>query len=97
MSYAIRFDPGAALQVQRERAWLYANRGRERADAFEAELDHWLDLLAEHPRMGNPIPHGRRHFFLMQSRFHMYYRVLDETQEILVLRLRHEKQRPLKL
>ncbi len=47
-----------ARQVQAERAWLYDHLGRDRADAFEAELAHALDLLEAHPEMGDARPAG---------------------------------------
>jgi plasmid stabilization system protein ParE len=96
MSYAIVTAPAFARQVQAQRAWLYNHRGRERADTFEAELRHALELLAEHPEMGNPVAGtDRRHWFLRRSRFHIYYRVRHEKKAIVLARLRHEKQRPI--
>jgi plasmid stabilization system protein ParE len=53
-------------------------------------------MLAECPEMGNALHEGVRHWFLRGSRFHVYYQALLETEEILVLRLRHEKQGPSK-
>jgi plasmid stabilization system protein ParE len=48
--------------------------------------------------MGNPSPdaENERHWFLRRSRFHVYYELLARTEEILVVRIRHEKQRSLK-
>jgi plasmid stabilization system protein ParE len=88
----------AARQVQRERAWLIEHRGRERADAFEEELRHALDLLAECPKIGDPSPRSprERHWFLLRSRYHVFYRLFEEAEVIRVVRLRHEKQGPLR-
>ena len=96
MTLPVSLSLAAARRVQRERAWLSNNVGLERADDFEHELRHALDLLGEHPQMGNPSPDNEdeRHWFLRRSRFHVYYRVYPD--EIRVVRLRHEKQRPLK-
>lgn len=45
--FRIIYEPAAALQVQRERVWLCNNRGRERADAFEDDLAHFLELATK--------------------------------------------------
>jgi plasmid stabilization system protein ParE len=39
---------------------------------------------------------GERAVFLQRSRFHVFYKVYEETNRIRVVRIRHEKQRPLK-
>ena len=89
-------DPVVARQIQRERVWLIDHRGRERADAFEDELRRALDLLADFPEMGPPSPWSadERRILLRQSRFHIYYRLYRQDEELWVVRLRHEKQRP---
>ena len=98
MSYAILFKKSAAQQIQQERAWLITNRGRSAADTFEDELAHALDLLEECPAMGAPSPwsEDERRVFLRGSRHHLYYRLYPEGERILIVRIRHEKQGPLK-
>jgi plasmid stabilization system protein ParE len=90
-------QPAFARQIQRERAWLHNHGGAQRADAFEAELRHALDLLAELPEMGDPSPRSEneRHWFLLKSRFHVFYRLFPDSGTIRVVRIRHERQRPL--
>jgi plasmid stabilization system protein ParE len=93
--YALTLDARAARQVQRERVWLIDNLSVERADAFEAELRHALELLAECPEMGAPSRWGKdeRAVFLRRSRFHVFYLVNHGRQEIRVTRIRHEARR----
>ncbi len=77
----ILFKQSAARQIQRERAWLMEHRGRERADDFEAELAHTLDLLEAFPAMGPPSRWSadERHVFLLRSRYHVFYRLHVEA------------------
>ena len=88
-------QPAVARQIQRERTWLHNHRGAERTDAFEAELRHALDLLVECPKMGDPSPRSEseRHWFLLKSRFHVFYRLFPESGAIRVVRIRHERPR----
>jgi plasmid stabilization system protein ParE len=85
--YAVVFDETVPGQIQRERTWIHNSRGLARADAFEAELRHALELIAAHPRMGDASPESEidRHWLLRKSRVHAYYRVFDESREILVV------------
>jgi plasmid stabilization system protein ParE len=68
--------------------------GAERADDFEAELNHALDLLEGCPEMGAPSRWSKdeRAVFLRRSRFHVFYYL--EADRIVIVGLRHEKQRP---
>ncbi len=90
--YRLSIDPAAFLDIERERTWLHNHRGQERADAFEAELRHICELLLEHPRMGDASPYSEdeRHWLLRRSRCHLYYQVLDATEEILLVELQPE-------
>ena len=96
--YAVSFRTYAARQIQRERSWLHNHRGPHVADAFEAELRHTLELVAENPTMGPAVPgaEDERRIFLLGSRFHVYYLVDAKKQSVRVIRLRHEKQRPVR-
>jgi plasmid stabilization system protein ParE len=68
-SFTIIYEPAAALRVQRERVWLCNNRGRERADAFEDDFAHLLDLLSRFPYMGDASPENEeeRHWFCAEA------------------------------
>ena len=94
--FTIIYEPAAALQVQRERVWLCNNRGRERADAFEDDLAHFLDLLSCFPYMGDASPENEdeRHWFLRRSRLHVFYSVYELARVVRIVRLRHERQDP---
>ena len=93
MTFAVVLSTRFAREVTRERAWLYDHRGRQRADAFEAELAHFLDLVASCPEMGNPVG-DERHWYLRRSRFHVYYRTSREKGTVVLHRLRHAAQGP---
>jgi plasmid stabilization system protein ParE len=99
MSFRVLYKQSAARQIQRERAWLAANRGHGPAGVFEEELDHARELLEECPEMGAPSRWSKdeRCVFLRRSRFHVFYRLYREDERIVVMRLLHEKQRPRKL
>jgi plasmid stabilization system protein ParE len=90
--YAVIIDEDAQVQIQRERTWLHNHRGAARADAFEAELRHALELIAGCPGMGDPSPEieTERHWFLRRSRVHVYYAILANAEEILVVEIQPE-------
>lgn len=96
--YSVAFSARAARQTQRERTWLHNHLGAVAADAFEAELRHALELIAACPAMGDASPEAEndRHWFLRRSCFHVFYRVLPKKEAVLVFRIRHQAQRPLK-
>jgi plasmid stabilization system protein ParE len=85
--YAVSFLPAALREIQRERTWLHDHYDVRRADAFEAELRHALELIAAHPRMGDESPKrsDERHWLLRKSRVHVYYVVNDERRVIRVV------------
>ncbi len=68
------------------------------ADTFEEALVHALDLLADNPKLGEASARSEndRRLYLPDVFFHVYYRLHPEREEILVVRLRHAKRRPLK-
>jgi plasmid stabilization system protein ParE len=87
--YAVIIDEAAQVQIQRERTWVHNNRGATRAGTFEAELRRALELIATCPRMGdaNPAREDERHWFLRRSCVHVYYQVLDDAEEILLVEI----------
>jgi plasmid stabilization system protein ParE len=94
----IIIEPFAAAQIQKERVWLVNNRGAIRAEAFEDELRHILDLMADNPEMGHAAPDrvNQRRMFLRGCGYFVYYRLYREADELRVVRIRHQRQRPLK-
>jgi plasmid stabilization system protein ParE len=95
--YTVSFSPLALRQIQRERTWLHNHRGLSRALAFEAELRHRLDLVADNPELGPPSEReDERRTYLSESGFHVFYLVNHKRCAIRVVRIRHHAQRPLK-
>jgi plasmid stabilization system protein ParE len=87
--YRVSFAAVALREIQRERTWLHDHHDLARADAFEAELRHALELIAAHPRMGDASPKSddERHWLLRKSRVHVYYLVNHGRRVIRVVEI----------
>jgi plasmid stabilization system protein ParE len=98
--YKVMVAPEALVEVVRIAAWWTENRPRA-PRLFQNELDDALVLIAGHPEIGKVARSRRvgnaRVVELLRSRHRVYYQVLQETREVLVVHVRHGSRRPLRL
>jgi plasmid stabilization system protein ParE len=68
---------------------------------LSAEITRIVNLLAEHPYMGDELRNARRrgvrHWYLAKVGYHLYDLVDEEKARLEVVAFRHERQRPLRL
>lgn len=72
--------------------WWAENRTKA-PDALKDEIEKGLLLIQELPSAGERVPHSRlagvRRILLSRVRYHLYYRVLYETETVEILSLWH--------
>ncbi len=90
----IRIVDSAARAIVEAAEWWAANRPKA-PDAFAAELERALQLLASQPSIGaqarNVKLAGVRRIHLPRVHYHLYYRVVSEAATIEILALWHTK------
>jgi plasmid stabilization system protein ParE len=101
VSYRLRTSRRAGRQIREAAAWWSSNRDKA-PFAFAEDLDDALHLIAELPKVGEPVQHvemtGVRRLLLTRTRYHLYYRVAEDTRIVEVLTLWHtSRARPPKL
>ena len=88
----VRIAGSAARAIAEAASWWAANRPKA-PDAFVTELERALQLIAVHPGIGaratNVRLAGVRRIHLSRVRYHLYYRVTDESGAVEVLALWH--------
>lgn len=82
----IEITDAAQSQIMAAVRWWDANRPRAPGAVFE-DLDRTLDLLAFQPGVGSRARRatlsGVRRVTLSRIRYHLYYRVVDDTLQVL--------------
>ena len=85
---AVVFQRRATREVEEIDAWWRANRSSAQ-DLFLTELERMLAAVALMPALGAPARTERaigvRRVLLRKTRHHVYYRVRDETIEVLAV------------
>ena len=85
----IAFHPRAIEDAETIDAWWKENR-RAAPQLFMRELEHVVALVAASPTLGSQakaeegLP-GLRRALMRRTRYHVYYRVVDETLEVLAI------------
>ncbi|MGH9463342.1 MAG: type II toxin-antitoxin system RelE/ParE family toxin [Vicinamibacteria bacterium] len=82
----IKISNAAAAQIETVAAWWAENR-RSAPGAVHEDLDRVLNPLALEPGIGTPARattlRGVRRVTLLRVRYHLYYRVTDDSLEVL--------------
>jgi plasmid stabilization system protein ParE len=85
---AVVFQHRATLEVEQADEWWRTNRPVA-SDLFRAELERILTVIAVLPTIGvrakSERAAGVRRVLLKKTRYHVYYRVHDETLEVLAV------------
>lgn len=95
----VRFSPGAAESIEAADRWWIENR-RAAPTLFEDELGLALQLIEDRPLAGARVadPNAQfddlRRVVLGATRFLLYYRVSEETVEVLLVHQSNRGDRP---
>jgi len=98
-SFAVIWDPEASLDTLSARAFL----GVARAAELDEEIERIVKRLAAFPESGAPVKMRRRWSFavrrvtLSRNPYLLFYRLDLEAQRIVIVALRHQRSRPLRL
>jgi plasmid stabilization system protein ParE len=97
-SFAVVLSPRASLDLLRARTWLGLTRAGDLDEALEAIRTRLSELPYSGPPafVGGAFSKTIRRIIVGETGYLLFYRVSEEQGMILVLRIRHEKQRPLK-
>jgi len=101
VSFRLRTSRRAGRQIREAAEWWLLHR-EKRPLAFSEDLDDALHLIAELPRVGEPVQHaatpGVRRLLLTRTRYHLYYVVDEAARTVELLTLWHtSRARPPKL
>lgn len=95
---AFAFTPRARAHAVGIEHWWRAHRPAA-PDLFQQELDHAIELVTTTPTIGSSSTdqtlRDARRLLLPRTRYHFYYRVRDDTVEILAIW--HAMRRPPRL
>jgi plasmid stabilization system protein ParE len=95
MAFAVLFSERASREIDEARAWLLKHQGPARVAQLDDDLARALRLLEVFPEM-TALARGSttvRRTLLAQCRYHVYYRVFREAEQIMVICLWHEARR----
>ncbi|MGE0395115.1 MAG: type II toxin-antitoxin system RelE/ParE family toxin [Kofleriaceae bacterium] len=97
MSYVVRLEHVAVLQIERIASWWKLHR-LESPDLFETELIALLSSLATLPYRGTPVPRSRprstrRRLLIPHTTYRITYNVVDTTREVVVTRVASSRRR----
>ena len=99
--YAVVPHPGFQEDVRRETRW-WMQRDPSRAEAIVDVIQEASILVRCFPEIGPPVSIRRhpdanaRHLVLGRTGYVLTYEVEHDRQRVVLIRLRHEKQRPLR-
>jgi plasmid stabilization system protein ParE len=97
--YEVVVAPEAVVEIVQISSWWRENRPRS-PRIFQSEMDDALVLISSHPDIGRTARSQRvgnaRVIELRRSRYRIQYQINRETQEVLVVPVRHGKRRPLR-
>jgi plasmid stabilization system protein ParE len=95
----IRVAPSAMADIQKISRWWGKHRPAS-PRLFDRELDAMLDLLEVQPEIGRRVQlkaYGAVHVIVLRrSRYLVVYKIVEQAQEIWILRVRHGHRRPLR-
>jgi plasmid stabilization system protein ParE len=98
--YAVVLHPSFKDDVLKEARWWMA-RSREQAEALVDAIEEASDRLRRLPESGPQVKVRRhpdanaRRLILGGTGYLLFYEVEHDRQRVVLIRLRHEKQRPL--
>lgn len=88
MTLRLRLEPRARTEILAAREWWLANRPAA-PQAFDEELERAFHLIRSMPGAGQPVANprhpGMRRVLLGRVHYHLYYRVTEDTVEVLAL------------
>ena len=87
----VSIHPSAAQEAREARLW-YLERSPVAANAFVAELDAAVNLIAEAPDRWPELPNGRRRYVMRRFPFILVFRV--HGNEVRLLAVQHGRRRP---
>ena len=89
----VSYSPLALQQLNKIVAFIRAE-SPQGADRFGRRVEEIAQLLAEHPRAGRRVNRVRVHVFpLSPFPYLLYYQVLPERDEVIIIRVRHGARR----
>ncbi len=92
-SLPVAFTRRAARRVDSAVSWWRENR-TSIPDAVREDLDTALELIANQPASGAPVPSrvvGLRRVFLGRVGYHLYYRVAPRLRQVQVIAFWHAR------
>jgi plasmid stabilization system protein ParE len=97
LALTVRVKPRALRQIHRAAQWWSENR-RAAPGAIEADLGDALDTLVEQPWIGSRVENARdgetRRFYLVRTRYFIYYRLRGPTLEVIAFWHSSREQEP---
>jgi len=96
--YQIQFRERAKGHLVEAQAWLLTNGGAGQVNELMRELGTALRRIERHPKMYALVAGSKsiRRLRLTRTGYHVYYRVFDTREQILVTRIRHQRRRPVR-
>jgi plasmid stabilization system protein ParE len=92
VSWRLRVSRRAGRQIRAAATWWLGNRDKA-PFAFAEDLEDALGLIADMPRVGQPIPHpalpGVRRLLLARTQHHLYYAIDETSRTVEILALWH--------
>lgn len=90
--YSVEITHLADQQLRQSASWWRANRPKA-PGAIREEFARAVQVLAEQPHIGaqarsDRVPEARR-LFLRRIRYHVYYRILEDTRTVQILAFWH--------
>ncbi|MEP7126393.1 MAG: type II toxin-antitoxin system RelE/ParE family toxin [Byssovorax sp.] len=95
MAFAVLFKERASREIDEARAWLLKHQGPARVAQLDDDLARSLHLLEAFPEMAALVPGSKtvRRTLLERCRYHVYYRVFREAEQIMVICFWHKARR----
>jgi plasmid stabilization system protein ParE len=97
LALTVRIKPRALRQIHRAAQWWSENRPAA-AGAIDFDLEEALDLLVEQPAIGGRVDNARdaqvRRFYLVRSKYFIYYRAKGEFLEVIAFWHASREQEP---
>jgi addiction module RelE/StbE family toxin len=91
----VRYSPQALLQLSEIHSHIAQHNPRA-AKAVVARIEELCEKLGEFPGMGSITDHpGVRVLPVVRYPYLIFYRLIAETDEVRILRIRHGRRRPL--
>ena len=95
--YAVAYASAVASQMDRALRWWSAHRDKS-PGLLSREIGQVLDLIAVRPQLGQRASTRRfgalHRLLLPRSKFHLYYRIVEDEMRVELLLFRHAVQQP---